>query len=241
MSQYNIKLIEKIELAQNTLGFRFAKPKGFDFLPGQSVVLQVVPSPELKENFSKDTDAMRDMTIASSPTEDYLDFVVRQGKSDYKKVLASMQPDDEVVIFGPKGRFVFETTNQQIVMLAGGIGITPFISILKYINDKNLSQAVTLLYSNPTTDRIAYKNELDDLNKNSNIKVIYTLTKKTPENWNGETGRIDTAMIEKYVADIDKAVYYICGSTSMAEDTKRIVIGLGVKQENIKKEEFTGY
>jgi glycine betaine catabolism B len=245
MSQYNIRLIEKFEVAKDTLGFRFEKPEGFDFLPGQSVVLQV-PWSKPSESFPKQTDAMRDMTIAASPTDSDLDFVIRQGRSDYKKALTDLQPGDEVVIFGPKGKFVFKTSTKPIVMLAGGIGITPFISILRYIKDKNLSQGIVLIYSNPTPERIAFREEITEIKKsqksrNHKFEIIHTLTEKAPENWNGETGRIDADMIKKYVADLNNKVFYICGSSSMAADIKRIVSNLGVRQEYLKKEEFTGY
>jgi ferredoxin-NADP reductase len=238
MPKYNLELIDKYEAAQDTPAYRFAKPDDFEYQAGNHMVVQldfVADNPD---------DQIRDMTLASSPTEDYLELVMRQGKSEFKQSLVGLDIGEEILMFGPAGTFILqENMKEPIIMIAGGIGITPFRSMIRYILDKDLPYQVTLLYSNPTIDDIAFKKEFDEINtdSNNNIEIIYSLTKESPVAWSGERGRIDSSMIEKHVTDIKKSVFMVCGPENMVHYINSVLLDLGVAQDMIIKEEFVGY
>jgi ferredoxin-NADP reductase len=126
-------------------------------------------------------------------------------------------------------------------MLSGGIGITPLRSICKYCTDLQLENNILLLYGNNAIEDIAYKQELDQMQeKNSNLKVVYTLN-KAPSNCKGYTGYIDAEMIRKEVPDYKSSVFYACGPPAMVKAMKRLLQGLNIPPEQIKTENFSGY
>lgn len=238
MPKYNLKLIEKYEAAQDTPAYRFARPEGFEYQAGQHMVVQ------LDFVTTNQDEQIRDMTLASSPTEDYLELVMRQSGSKFKKHLASLNIGQEVLMFGPTGTFVLpKGTMTPIVMIAGGIGITPFRSMLCYMLDKDLPYQVTLLYSNPTIDEVAFKKELDEIqtDNSNNVQVVYSLTKEAAIDWNGKRGRIDSQTIKKYVTDLVNPIYMVCGPENMIHYINSILLDLGVVEDQIMKEKFIGY
>ena len=110
---------------------------------------------------------------------------------------------------------------------------------LRYIVSAGLDHVrATLLYSNTHYEEIIYKEELERLDKHSNIKVVHTLTRSWPPDWKGYTGRINTDMILKEVEDIPTNLYYLCGPPQFVEDIASILIELGVDKEQIKKEKY---
>ncbi len=135
--------------------------------------------------------------------------------------------------------FKYEDSENDIAFIAGGIGITPFIGILRYINFKKLQTRVILLYSNKTENRTAFKDEIDLLaEKNSNLKIIYTMTEQ--EDFNGEKGRIDENFIRKYVKNPEKKIWYVAGPPVMVKSMNDVLKNkLNVKK--IKLDVFAGY
>lgn len=238
MPQYKVKLIDKKQVAENTTLYIFEKPQGFNYLPGQHIVVKLdIPSAPAQ-------DTLRTFTLCSSPTEGNIKVVMRDGISVFKKTLQNMSIGTEITIIGPAGRFTLQE-GKNIVMIAGGIGIAPFRSMIKYIFDKNLSYNIILLYSNPTQKRIAFYNEFKDIfvsQSNPNLTIINTLTQEIPESWREEQGRIDKNFIQKYVPDFDKRDFYICGPPKMVEDIEKILLSsLNINPKNIFTEKFTGY
>lgn len=237
MPQYKVKLIERKQAAENTTLYVFERPENFDYLPGQHVVVKLdIPSIPTQ-------DTLRTFTLCSSPTEENLKIVMRDGISDFKKTLQAIDEGKEVTIIGPAGRFTYQE-GKNISMIAGGIGIAPFRSMIKYAFDKNIDYNIILLYSNPTLERIAFYDEFKNISatlSNMNLKVVNTLTQKTPEDWNEEQGRIDKNFIQKHVPDFDKRDFYICGPPKMVEDMENILKSLDISPDKIFTEKFTGY
>jgi len=247
MASYCLKLIEKIEEASGTSSYKFERPNGFEYKAGQCVVIKV-PAPQGSLPFS-----VRTFTLSSAPSErEYIQVTMRDGVSSFKKYLQRVKVGDRVEVFSPSGRYVVsENKKVPLVMLAGGIGIAPFRSmIVELMNQSNLND-ILLIYSNPSIDRVTFKNELDFFQKTLSsvvnkqgfrLNVVYTLTKEVPGGWGGEIGRLDIEMIKKYVNDVHRPVYYICGPPQMvSEISDTLCDSLNVDKEKVKCEKFSGY
>jgi ferredoxin-NADP reductase/nitrite reductase/ring-hydroxylating ferredoxin subunit len=197
---------------------------------------------------------VRHFTISSSPTEDSIMLSTRIRESPYKKRLSILEEGTKVKVKGPEGRFVLhQDYSKPAVFLSGGIGVTPFRSMIKYATDMQLPLEIIMFDSNRDINNILFKKEFDDwASKNKNLKIVYTISKdqqdvlsSSPVNgWKGEYGRIDKAMILKYM-DINilkNSIIYICGPPGMLKSMQSLIQEeLQIPKENIMVEEFTGY
>jgi len=184
----------------------------------------------------------RDFTIASSTLDKSFTFVVtKKGKSLFKKALFNLKKDTLVDLEKPRGVFSLSKTLHPKVLLSGGIGITPFYSMIKSLSEKRLLFKLTLIASFSKKENIIFKKELEEIAKaNSKIKVIFTLSRHD-SNWIGEKGRISKEIIQKNVNDIFKSEYLIAGGGEMVDDTVRLLQEMEIEPENIKTDIFTGY
>jgi ferredoxin-NADP reductase/nitrite reductase/ring-hydroxylating ferredoxin subunit len=196
---------------------------------------------------------IRHFTISSSPTENFIMFSTRIRDSPYKKRLSTLEEGANVKVRGPEGQFVLhQDYSKAAVFLSGGIGVTPFRSMIKYATDEQLPLKITMFDSNRNRDSILFKKEFDEwANKNKNLKIIYTISEdeqqqssSTANDWKGEHGRIDKAMILKYLDNniLNNSIFYICGPPSMLKAMQSLLQdNLEIPRERIKIEEFTGY
>ncbi|MFL6497208.1 MAG: Rieske 2Fe-2S domain-containing protein [Nitrososphaera sp.] len=204
---------------------------------------------------------IRHFTISSSPTENFIMFSTRIRDSPYKKRLSTLEEGARVKVRGPEGQFVLhdeDYSKKSAVFLSGGIGVTPFRSMIKYATDKQLPLKITMFDSNRNRDSILFKKEFDDwANTNKNIKIVYTISEDqdphehpqqssspTANEWRGEYGRIDKAMILKYldINTLNKSIFYICGPPGMLKAMQSLLQdNLEIPKERIKVEEFVGY
>lgn len=230
---------EKVQTTPGMVDFVFVPEKKIRFLPGQYMEWTLP---------HKDTDSRgnrRYFTIASSPTEEKLRVGVKfyPNGSSFKKALLTMDPKALIVGGQLSGDFVLpRDENKKLVFIAGGIGITPFRSMIKYLIDLKQKRPITLFYINKTSDEIIYQDIFEQAEKELGIKTIYTLTDKdkVPDNWKGEVGRIDAAMIVKAVPDYKERIFYLSGPHAMVvayEDTLKI---MGISGSQIKKDFFPG-
>jgi len=196
---------------------------------------------------------IRHFTLSSSPTEDFIMISTRIRETPYKKRLSSLEEGVKVKVRGPEGKFVLHEDNSKAAtFLSGGIGVTPFRSMIKYATDKQLPIKIVMFDSNRDEQNILYKSEFDEcLTENKNLKVIYTITDESPESssfiasgWKGERGYINKAMITKYVSsnELENSIFYICGPPAMLKAMQKLLQDdLSIPKERIKIEEFTGY
>jgi ferredoxin-NADP reductase/nitrite reductase/ring-hydroxylating ferredoxin subunit len=196
---------------------------------------------------------IRHFTISSSPTENFIMLSTRIRDSPYKKRLSTLEEGSRVKVRGPEGQFVLhEDYSKPAVFLSGGIGVTPFRSMIKYATDEQLPLRIIMFDSNRNRENILFKKEFDDwANINKNLKIIYTISddeqqrsSSTANDWKGEYGRIDKAMILKYVDSnmLNNSIFYICGPPSMLKAMQSLLQDdLEIPKERIKVEEFTGY
>ena len=200
---------------------------------------------------------VRHFSLASSPIEEEIIITTRIRDTPYKKRLSSLEIGSKAKVTKPLGKFVLhDDYSKPAVLLSGGIGVTPFRSMIKYATDKQLPIRIVMFDSNRNIPNILYKEEFDDcLNKNTNLKIVYTITEKEDDNqpssatgvnkeWKGERGRIDKAMLERHLNDneIKNSIYYICGPPGMLNAIKELLQNsLQIPKDQIRTEEFTGY
>ena len=236
-----LPFLRRKKVAKNTYSFYFDRSKtNFDFLPGQYVRMTL---PHINPD---DRGTSRYFTIASSPLQkDILMLTVRIYDSSFKKALHDLRPGDVGSFFGPMGWFLLPKDEPfDKVFIAGGIGITPFHSLLHFFADKKLDNSLTLFASFPTREEVVFYDALDEINKkHKKINVIYTLTgeKNIPKEWMGEVGRISKQMLQKYIPDLHKPIFYVVGSPKMVAGVSKSLLKFGVPEEHIQTEDFTGY
>lgn len=234
------KLEGRQEIAERTMAFRFAKPASFKFTPGQFIDITLQnPSQTDSEG---DT---RGFSIASAPYEDFIMVATRLRDTAFKRVLRSIPLGTEAKIEGPFGNLrLHNDKSRAAVILTGGIGITPFRSILLHAAKEKLPHRIFLFYSNRRPEDASFLGELQKLEKdNPNYKLIACMTEmeKSQRSWPGERGLISSALMGKYLKGLTSPVYYVTGPPAMVQGMHGMLTDMGVDDDNIRIEEFAGY
>ncbi len=234
------KLIDREEVAEHTMAFRFEKPDTFKFIPGQFVDMTLLNPSE--------TDAegnTRGFSIASAPYEDFIMVATRLRDTAFKRVLRSVPLGTEVKIEGPFGNLkLHNDKSRAAVVLTGGIGITPFRSILLHAAKEKLPHRIFAFYGNRRPEDAAFLAELQELeNRNPNYRLIACMSEmeKSQHSWSGERGLIDRPLLEKYLKGLRSPVYYITGPPAMVKAMHTMLSDAGVDDDNVRIEEFAGY
>jgi ferredoxin-NADP reductase len=240
MPKYESQLLGNETVAEGTMAFRFAKPADFTFEAGQSINLSLIDPPE--------TDAKgnaRTFSIVSAPHETELVVATRMRDTAFKRVLKSMPAGGRVSLRGPAGKFTLDGADTRpAVFLAGGIGITPFVSMLRHAAHSRLARDLWLFYSNRRPEDAAFLDELSALpQRNPRCRFVGTMVEmdKSSRPWKGETGFLDRAMIERHLKSPAGKVYYIAGPPGLVEAMQKMLIGAGVAEDAIRTDEFFGY
>jgi len=216
--------------------FRFHPLEEIEFIPGQ--FLEVIFDVENKKN----SELNKFLSFSCAPGREYIEVTKRLSNSIFSERLRRLKAGDEVLIKAPLGECVLKETDKEIGFLIGGIGITPVISILEYIIDNDLKTDVCLFYSNRQEEEIAFKKELNLWqNRNSHIKVFYTVTDRQPSDKNCIFGRIDKNLIMERDNNFNKRAVFIFGSPKMVEAMKSLCIEAGTAYSQIRTEKFLGY
>ena len=240
MGTFRTPLIAREQVAEGTMAFRFARPAGFEFTAGQSINLGLVDPPETDGKGNR-----RTFSLVSAPFEGELVVATRIRDTAFKRVLKALPAGTEVELRGPAGKFTLDPSETApAVLLAGGIGVTPFVSILRQAAGEKLARRLVLFYSNRRPEDAAFLDELDGLQaRNPNYRFIGTMTgmEKSARSWRGEVGFIDQAMLGRYIGDLSRAACYLAGPPAMVEAMKKILAGVGLKEESLRSDEFYGY
>jgi ferredoxin-NADP reductase len=156
--------------------------------------------------------------------------------------MGETKTDDIAVIHAPFGRFsyVLHPDEKSCVFIAGGIGITPIMGMLRYMRDTKSTMPVVLLYGNRQEKDIVFKTELAEIEKGGNpvLKVVHVLSGAV-ESWQGESGYIDQEKIEKHCGDLEGKAFYVCGPPRLVEKTIKNLRSLGVRDKRIHVELFS--
>jgi glycine betaine catabolism B len=227
------------QLAPSITDFIFKPDRPVRFEPGQYLEWTLpVPKPDSRGN-------RRYFTIASSPTEPELHLGSKfyEQPSTFKQVLQKLTPGSKVLAGQLTGDFVLPKDPQQkLVFIAGGIGITPFRSMLKYLLDTKQARPITLFYSNRSAAEIVYQDVLDQAANQLGTKIIYALTDpQTPAGWSGHKGMVDAALITQEVPDYKERTFYVSGPHGMVTAFQQTLAQLGVPKRQIKTDFFPGY
>lgn len=214
-----------------------------DYIAGQYAFL------DIGEVYNDPKGPVRHFTIASSPTEEFVLIGTRIRDSPYKKRLDSLQTGTEIKVRGPLGKFTLhEDYSRPAVFLSGGIGVTPFRSMIKYATDMKLPVRIIMFDSNRNEQNILFRTDFENCSRaNENLRIIYTITSEQDvvnKEWKGEKGKIDAAMLKRHLesGDLENCIFYICGPPPMLKAMQEILAqNLRVPAERIKVEEFTGY
>lgn len=240
MTDYKVRLSGRNEIAEGTMSFRFDKPPQFDFKPGQAADLTLLDPPET------DTEGnTRTFSVASAPFEDHLLFATRMRNSAFKRSMAKVPVGTEIKISSPTGSLTLHKNSAKAaVFLTGGIGITPFMSILRQANHDHAPHKLFLFYSNRRPEDAAFLEDLQALEKsNRNFQLICTMTEmaQSKKDWSGKTGIIDREMLSKYLTDLQGPIYYVAGPPAMVADMRTMLVAAGVDEDDIRTEDFAGY
>jgi ferredoxin-NADP reductase len=237
---YKIKLKSKEDIASGTMAFHFEKPKDFVYKAGQFADYTLInPSQTDAEGNT------RGFTIACAPYQDDIMFTTRMRDTAFKREMKAMPIGTEVTFDAPYGSFTLHNnTSIPAVFLTGGIGITPVRSILLQATHDGAPHQIFVFYSNKTPTDAAFLNELSALKeKNTNLTFVPSMTEMegSDQEWNGERGFFTKEMLQKYIVDLQKPIYYLSGPKVMVSAVRKTINEAGVDDDNIRTEEFSGY
>lgn len=240
MAEYFLPLKDRREVAEGTMAFWF-DISGTDvtFEAGQNADYTLINPPY--------TDAegnMRTFSFAASPShKDTIMIATRMRPTAFKNSLKEIPLGTKVKVVAPLGDMILhEDATRPAVLLAGGIGITPFRSMIEWAGEQHLPHKITLFYGNRNVKAIAFFRDLEQwAQQNPNFTFVPTIDAMEP-GWKYATGHIDQALVKKYITDIRQPIYYIAGPPAMGTALRKmLLVDLGVSRDNIRTESFTGY
>jgi ferredoxin-NADP reductase len=237
MPLYATTLAGREEVARGTSAFRFARPEGFTFQAGQAINLALVDPPE--------TDAKgnsRTFSIASAPSEGTLQIATRMRDSAFKRVLGSLAPGAALKLRGPMGNFTLPADRSKpVAMLAGGIGITPFMSMLREEERAGSKRPRVLLYANRSPADAPFLAELHALaRRGTGLRMASVITENAPApgTWGGIA---DPELLRRELGDASGATCYLAGPPAMVGALRKALDAAGVAAGDIRTDEFYGY
>jgi ferredoxin-NADP reductase len=233
------RIKEKREVAKGTLLVTFdLLGEEVDFTPGQYFFVTL---PDVGHQDEKGL--RRHITVVTSPNEKgVLGFATRMRDSAFKRSLGELPVGTEVEVEPPKGDFALPADDSRpLVFVAGGIGITVFRSMLRYIREERLPHRVALIYSNRDRESTAFLDELRELEKEiPNFRLILTMTQDS--SWEGEARKIDAQFFKDYLEeDLNQYTFLVAGPPGMVEGMQEALADAGVEEQNIVAERYSGY
>ena len=241
MPRFASALKARVEVADGTTAFVFDRPTGFEFAAGQYVHL-ILPNPP-------HTDAggnRRTFSIASAVNDrTELRFATRMTGSAMKRSLAEVALGTPVEILGLGGSFTLhEDASIPAVFIAGGIGITPFRSILQDVVRRRLPHRITLIYSNRNPEGAAFHEEFAQLVTGCpSLTYVPTMTQAdtSRQAWPGERRYVNADFLRDHVGDLTAPIFYLAGPPGLVTGLTKVVIEAGADPSRVRAEEFSGY
>ena len=236
MKQIKGEVVDIREETHDVKTFEIELQEPLEFTPGQ-YCLVAIPGNEEVEGMK------RPFTFANAPQdtrdERLMELTVKK-IGEFTTAMHNLEVGDSIEIEGPRGEALNfdERVKKDVVFLAGGSGITPFMSSLRYAVNKGMKNDLILVFSNRKEEDIIYREELKEIEKKENIEVVYTLDVEAPDDWQGEEGRIDEEMLEKYIEKPRDKLWYICGPPPMIDSMVEILEGIAVPEEQLRWEDW---
>jgi ferredoxin-NADP reductase len=228
---------EKREVAKGTLLVLFAVDGYPDYRPGSYFWVEL-PNRGLDD----EKGLRRHISLVTSPTEEgVVGLATRLRDTAFKQTLAELEVGDEVEVEEPKGSFLLpEETGGEYVFVAGGIGITVFRSMLRYIADEGLPYRITLVYSNRDSESAAFRDELEELERRiDGLRVVLVMTDE--EEWEGERRRLDADVLGELVGGLEGKQFLVAGPPEMAQAVADSLLSAGLPEERVLADKFSGY
>lgn len=222
---YTIRFVKTIKLSNNTYSFYFRRPKKFDFTAGQYIrfTLPIIAN--------DGRGSSRFFTISSPPSDKKnLIITTRIIKSEFKKNLLKLGDFHKISIFGPMGNLYFDTNEEkENIFIAGGIGVTPFYSMISDVITKNFVPTITLINTYKNPNDIVFRDELASIAaSHPSIKILYT-------------DNLQVQFLKENIKNSNEKIYYIVGPPEMVDSTKIVLVKMNIPKDAIKTEQFTGY
>lgn len=214
-AKFTTTFLEKVPMSGDLASFRFAKPEGFEYIAGQWFVLSIPsPSGTLAKPF----------TYSSSPTEPFLMMTTRLSGSDYKNALDALQPGAEVGMEGPGGRFTLDPARDRVAFLAGGVGVTPIRSMLRFLADSPGAARPQLVafYGNLDEAHIPFAEEFVEFEQKLGLRTVHVLMQPS-EAWTGHKGFITADVLKAELDDPGAWTFYTSGPPPMIEAMKKVL------------------
>ncbi len=240
MTIFDTRLRRRETVAEGTMAFYFDRPPGFNFEAGQFASFTLVDPPE-----RDDAGDMRTFSLASAPYQGELMIATRMRDTAFKRCLRALPDGAPLEVDGPYGEFTLRAdASRPVAMLAGGIGITPFLSMLRHAARTNDGRRRYLFYSNRRPEDAAFLDELRELERaDPNLRLIATMAEmeKSSRPWSGETGFIREDLLRKTFDDLAVPLYYAAGPPDMVAAMTQFLTRAGVARAAVIAEEFAGY
>lgn len=229
---HRVRVVEVIPRGARAVSARFERPPEFGYIAGQWAFATI----------ERDGEALtRHLTLSSSPTEPFLEMTKGMTGHPFAEAFRALVPGDEATLRAPRGRFTLQPGDEDVVFVSGGIGITPLRSMARYAADTRLLTRILLLYSARTADDLVFSDQFEALQR-ANPLFAFRVTLTRPESgWAGQTGRIDRAYLEREVPDVRGRAFYVSGPQAMVEAIAGALAAMGVPEEQVRREIFTGY
>ncbi len=224
-----LRFIERVVRTPAAVSYRFSRPPGFTFAAGQYMLLW----PEVGGSL------VHPLSFSDGPQQDFLEFTKRMTGSPYCQALETLRPGDMVIAKGPLGQFSAADIIEEIVCIAGGIGITPIRSILTDMAQQDDHRRLTLLYGNAEESDIAFAEELAALPL-PQFRLAHVL-QKTGNRLKAHSGFITADIIRTEISDLATATFLVSGPPVMVKAIETQLVELGVGPEHIRTDRFLGY
>lgn len=239
LSQHPYTVQEVRRETDDVWSVKMAPPEGrvvYDYFPGQFHFL----------TFFRDSGLPVEehhWTISSSPVEKGFITSTIKSVGDFTSTIGQTKPGDTVAVHGPFGRFsyMFHPEDRDLVFLAGGIGITPIMSMIRHMRDTRDTRSVLLMYANQKQSQILFRQELEQIasGEHPDLTLVHVLSRPEDE-WTGETGHLNREKIEKYCGtDLKGKAFYVCGPLKMADALITTLQEMKVPQKKIRREIFS--
>lgn len=240
MSGYQTTLLGRDKIAERTMAFHFERPEGFAFKAGQAVDVVLTGSPPTGADAARHT-----FSVVSAPFEDRLTVATRLRDSAFKRTLRQLPVGTTVGLEGPFGSLTLHGDRSRAALfIASGIGVTPFMSMLRQAVRDETPRRLALLYSNHRPEDTAWLPELQELEHQMpafRLRPVMTAMNRSAESWSGLSGRIDAPLIRNICVEMSQPICYVAGSPSMVASMRLALNETGVDDDDIRSEEFFGY
>ena len=229
------RLVEKQIETPRVMTLRLESDAWPGHLPGQHVDVRLTAEDGYQ--------AQRSYSIASAPAAGRLDLIIEEiADGEVSPYLSEeLRPGDRLELRGPIGGYFTwtEANGGPLLLVGGGSGVAPLMSMLRYREAIGGDIPATLLYSSRSWDEIIFREELERLSADPAIRVLHTLTRSHPAGWNGYTRRIDAAMLEEATGEPEPGrLAYVCGPTQLVENVASALVSIGYPPARVKTERF---